>query len=320
MYILAAVGTAAGLGNFWRFPILAYEYGGGAFVFALIIANLLIAYPLLLIETVVGQHFQKSAPFAFEKIKRGASAIQWLAILTITGILMYYVPVMAWAIKYLFLSFSGNFLTDPTNYFLTDIITLSPSIDAENANTLNTGLLVSLAAGYALLIYALREGIKSLTPIIKYTATAPFILLFIMIIRGITLPGAHEGLMHLLIPDWSQLANIKLWQAAITQAFFSVSVAFGYFILTASHREKTAEIPKASLLIIAGNFLVSILAGFAVFPIIGFLAQSTGVAFDAAVKGGPMLVFWHSCSHRTNALWASSLCSTTVRYRYLPRN
>lgn len=288
-YILAAIGCAAGLGNFWRFPILAFEYGGAAFIVALIIANILIAYPLLLTETMIGQKYQASAPQSFEKIRKNSSWIQWMAIFGITGILAYYVPVMAWATKYLFASLTGDFLADPKNYFVNEVLHLTDSVTV--LGSFQWPLFAATVAGLAITAFALRKGVQSLSPIIKVTATLPFIFLAIMIVRGITLPGAHEGLAAFLIPDWSQLANIKLWQAAISQAFFSVGVAMGYFIVAASHRDKDAEVPLSSLWILGGNFAVSFLSGLAVFSIIGFMAHSQGLPLAEATTGGPMLVF-----------------------------
>lgn len=288
-YILAAVGCAAGLGNFWRFPILAYEHGGAAFIVAVILANLFIAYPLLLMESCIGQHFQASAPLSFNRIRKGGSWIQWMAIFSVMGILAYYVPVLGWAIKYLFFSMHGGFLENPTTFFAEDILQLTDGIDERG--TFQWALFISVLGGLLVTAYALRKGVKSLSPIIKVTATLPFVFLVIIIVRGVTLPGAEAGLVQFLVPKWHLLLDIKLWQAAISQAFFSVGVALGYFIVAASHREQNAEIPASSLWILVGNFSVSFLSGLAVFSVLGFMAHAKGVPLESAATGGPMLVF-----------------------------
>jgi len=289
IYILAAIGCAAGLGNFWRFPMLAYEYGGAAFIFAMLISNIIIVFPLMMLETSIGQKAQAGPPKSMEKLKKGTGWIQWLAPITIMGVLIYYVPIMAWGITYLFDAFSGQFLEDPANHFVTDILNLSPNIN--ETGTIQTPILIALVGAYIMILLSLRKGIKSMSKVIKFTATAPFVILIILLIRALTLPGANVGLDAFFIPDWSQLGNLELWQAAISQSFFSASLAMGYFIYAGGRRKSTAEIPKTSLWIIAGNFSVSILSGLVVFATLGFMAQEQGVDISEATTSGPMLVF-----------------------------
>ncbi|MCF7846881.1 MAG: sodium-dependent transporter [Candidatus Gracilibacteria bacterium] len=289
VYILAAVGCAAGLGNLWRFSMLAYEHGGAAFIFALLLCNIFIVFPLLMMETIVGQKFQFAGPQAFEKIKRGTGWIQWIPAFLVAGILLYYMPILAWGIKYLVLSFSGEFLTDPGNFFTEKIIHLSSGI--QEVGTFQWGLLAALVAGYLFVLYSLRKNVLSLGPVVKITATAPFVLLLILIIRGITLPGAGAGLEALFIPDWGSLGDVRLWQAAAGQSFFSASLAMGYFIIAGSHRGEKKEVMKTSLWILVGNFIVSIFCGLAVFSTLGFMALQQGVPISEAATGGPMLVF-----------------------------
>ena len=289
IYILAAVGCAAGLGNLWRFPMLAYEYGGAAFIIALILSNIVIVFPLMMFETIVGQRAQAGPPKSMEALKKGTGWIQWLGTFGILGILIYYVPVLGWGINYLGESLSGNFLNNPSEYFVTDILGLSSGI--QELGSLQIPLLISVTIAYIMIILSLRKGIQSMSKVIHFTAIAPFIILFIFIIRGITLPGASEGLRAFFIPDWQQLGNITLWKEAISQSFFSASLAMGYFMYAGGHRAKNAEVARSSLWIIAGNFFVSFLSGIAVFSTLGFMAQQQGVPISEAATGGPMLVF-----------------------------
>jgi len=289
IYILAAIGCAAGLGNLWRFPMLAFEYGGAAFIFAMLLSNIVIVYPLMMMETVLGQKAQAGPPKSFERLKSGTGWIQWLAAFTVLGILIYYVPIMGWAITYLVKTFSGDFLQDPSNYFVTDILNLSSGITETGG--IQIPLLISLVVSYLIILLSLRKGIESMSKVIKFTATAPFIILFMLLLRALTLPGANIGVNAFFVPDWSQLRSIELWQAAISQSFFSASLAMGYFIYAGGRRSANAEIPKTSLWIITGNFLVSILSGLVVFATLGFMAQEQGVDISEATTSGPMLVF-----------------------------
>lgn len=289
VYILAAIGCAAGLGNIWRFPMLAYEHGGAAFILALLLSNLFIVFPLVMMETVVGQKFQLGGPSAFEKIKKNTSWIQWIPAFVLIGVLFYYVPILSWGIKYLVMSFSGEFLANPSEYFVNDILHLTDGI--QTIGKFQWGLLAGLLAGYGSVLYALRKNVMSLGPVVKITATAPFLLLLVLIIRGVTLPGAMDGLEALFVPKWSSLLDVKLWQAAVGQSFFSASLAMGYFMIAGSHRSEKSEVTKTSLWILAGNFGVSILSGIAVFSTLGFMALQQGVPVSEAATGGPMLVF-----------------------------
>ena len=289
IYILAAIGCAAGLGNFWRFPMLAFEHGGAAFILVLLIANIIIVYPLLMMETVIGQKKQISGPQAFEKLKKGTGWIQWIPVFALIFILTYYGPVLAWGIKYLIMSLTGDFLVNTATYFPREILHLTDGVT--DFGSFQWGLFAALVGSYLFVLYALRKNVLSLGPVIKITAIAPFILLFIILLRGVTLPGAIEGLRSFFIPDWSALLDIRLWQAAIGQAFFSASLALGYFLVSGSHRDEKAEIPRSSAIILGGNFLVSMLAGMAVFSTLGFMAQEQGVPIAQAATGGPMLVF-----------------------------
>ena len=289
VYILAAIGCAAGLGNFWRFPMLAFQYGGAAFILALLIANALIVFPLVMMETVIGQKMKLAGPQAFEKLKKGSGWIQWIPVFGIMILLMYYVPILAWGIKYLVMSLTGAFTADPSSYFSREILHLTDGVT--NLGTFQWGLFAALIGSYLFVLYALRKNVLSLGPVVKITATAPFVLLFIILLRGITLPGAAEGLRAFFVPDWHALADIKLWQAAIGQAFFSATLGAGYFIIAGSHRAENHEIPRTTIWILIGNFLVSILAGIGVFSTLGFMAHQQGVAISEAATGGPMLVF-----------------------------
>jgi len=289
VYIIAAIGAAAGLGNLRRFPMLAYEYGGSAFILALLISNIVIVFPLLMMETVIWQKFQASGPKAFGKIKSGISWIQWLPILVSVFIFMYYAPIMSWGVQYLIQAFSGAFLSDPVNYFAQHI--LHKTTDIAISGGLQRWLLIALWWAFVAVFFALIKWIKSVSKVLKWTVPIPFLLLIVLWIRWITLPWGADGLVTLFVPDWWALLDIRLWQAAIGQSFFSASLAFWYFIFAWSHRKQKAEVPRSTIFILAGNFLVSLLAWIAVFSNLWYMANIQGVAVLDVVTGGPDLIF-----------------------------
>ena len=289
IFLLASIGFAAGLGNLWRFPMLAYRYGGGAFILALIICNIVVIYPLMLFEMGIGQKYRAGAPMSIERFRKGMAWSQWIPILAQVFILMYYMLVFGWSLVYLVESLRGEFLKQPSTYFTDSILQQSANISQPDG--IRWVLLAGLFAGYLLVYICMRGGLRSISKVVRYTATAPFLLLFILLIRGVTLPGAGVGLSALLIPDGSALLDLSLWREALGQSFFSSGLAFGYYTMAAGYREDRAEIPRAGLVILVGNLAVSLLAGAVVFSTLGFMAHQQGVPLAEVTQGGPMLVF-----------------------------
>lgn len=289
IFILAAVGSAAGLGNLWRFPFLAFEHGGGAFVFALIIANIIIGFPLLLLEVGVGQMFQKGAPDAFGSIKKGFEYVGWIAIIMGFMVLTYYMSVVSWGINFFTSSFTLAWGTNTKRFFFNDILELSPGVDALGgiAWTAFVGLIVA----WILVYFSSWKGVESISKVVVWTATLPFIVLAILILRAITLDGAGEGLKLLFIPEWKALLSTKLWLAAFSQVFFSLSLAFGIMVAYGALKEKATEVTKSVIWVVLGNFLVSMMSGVVVFGMLGYMADQQGVAVSEVVAGGPSLVF-----------------------------
>ena len=129
VFILAAIGSAAGLGNLWRFPFLAYEHGGAAFILVLVLANIVIGIPLLILEIGLGQMMQRAAPDAMGKIRKGFRYLGWLAITLGMMVLFYYMAVMSWSVNYFASAFTLAWGDDTVNFFLGDILNLSGGVN-----------------------------------------------------------------------------------------------------------------------------------------------------------------------------------------------
>jgi len=289
VYVIAAIGAAAGLWNLWRFPMLAYEYGGGAFIFALLVSNIFIVLPLVLLESILGQKYQSCWPKIFQKIKAGSSWIQWLPIIAMIFIFMYYAPIMAWAELYLVKSLSWWFLIEPVSYFANHVIGLTSDISISGG--VQWWILIALFVSFVAVFLSLWKWLKSVSNVLKFTVPVPFILLIILWIQWVSLPWGMEWLAILFKPEWSALADISLWQAAIWQSFFSASLAFGYFMFASSHRWKKDELTKSSIMILIWNFFASMLSGIAIFSTIWFMAKEQGKAFFEVIVWGSQLIF-----------------------------
>ncbi len=289
VFILAAIGSAAGLGNLWRFPYLAYEHGGGAFVLALIIANLVIGIPLLTLEIGLGQMMQSGASDAFGHIKKQFRYIGWAALTLGFMVLSYYMVVVSWGVNYLGASLSLGWGNDTEGFFFNNILNLSSGVDTLGG--MSWPALSGLIVAWVFVYLAVHKGVQSISKAVVWTATIPFVILAILIIRAVTLDGALDGLKLFLIPDWGALVDPKLWLAAFSQVFFSLSLAFGIMIAYGSLKKRTDEITTGVLWIAGGNFLVSIMSGIVVFGTLGYMATQQGVSVSSVVTGGPALAF-----------------------------
>ncbi len=290
IFILAAIGSAAGLGNLWRFPYLAYEHGGGTFLLVILLANLIVGIPLLLAEVAIGQKMQKAAPDALEKIKKGYRYIGWTMVTFGFFVVSYYVAVMAWGLDYLVGSFSlPTWAADTKTYFFSNILQLSEGPGTMGGFSLP--VLISAVVAWIAIYFCVWKGVKSVSKVVVWTATLPFLFLAILIVRAVTLDGASTGLQLFFVPDWSTLGNKELWLAAFSQVFFSLSVAFGIMMAYGSYQPERSELTKSIVYITIGNFLVSFMSGIVVFGTLGYMALQQGVGVADVFTGGPGLAF-----------------------------
>lgn len=289
IFILAAIGSAAGLGNLWRFPFLAYDNGGAAVVVAMIIANLLIGIPLLALETGLGQMMQKGAADAFGAVKKSFRYVGWMAIVMGFMVLSYYMAVVGWGINYLGSAFTLAWGPDTEGFFLNDVLHLSP--DIATVGGFSWPVLTGFLLAWIIVYFIVWKGVASISKVVVWTATLPFFILAILLVRAVTLPGAGAGLELFFIPDWSALASPQLWLAAFSQVFFSLSLAFGIMVAYGSLKKRDSEMLSGVAWITVGNFIVSILSGVVVFGTLGYMAAQQGVPVTEVVAGGPALVF-----------------------------
>lgn len=289
IFILAAIGSAAGLGNLWRFPALAFEHGGGAFVLAIIIANLVIGIPLLLLEVGLGQKMQKGTVQAFAGIKSAFRYVGWAALIMGFIVLSYYMAVVAWGLDYFGAAFTTAWGDDTKAFFFENVLQLSEGVGTIGG--ISFPVLAAFIVGWILVYFSVWKGVKSVSAVVKWTATLPFLILFILVIRAVTLEGAGIGISQYLIPQWGALLDPQLWLAAFSQVFFSLSLAFGIMIAYASLNRRENEIVGSVIWIAVGNFFVSFLSGLVVFGTLGYMALQQGVVVSDVVAGGPSLVF-----------------------------
>ncbi|MFW7415865.1 sodium-dependent transporter [Demequina sp. SO4-18] len=275
-FILAAIGSAVGLGNIWRFPGEAYDNGGGAFMIPYLVALITAGIPILFLENAIGHRFRGSAPLAFRRISRRAEGVGWWHVAICFVIGLYYTVIIAWALSYFFFSFDLAWAGDPAAFFNDEFLQLG---DVGVGLDFVPGVLIPLAAIWAVAILVLALGIAHGVEKLNVIGIPLLVVTFgILVVRALMLDGAAEGVEALFTPDFSALTSPDVWIAAYGQVFFSLSLAYGVMLTYASYRSRRSNLTGPALVVAFGNSSFSLLAGLGVFATLGFLAAREGVA------------------------------------------
>jgi len=318
-FVLAAIGSAVGLGNLWGFPYKLYSYGGGAFLIPYIVAIFCVGIPMLILEFSLGHYMQRAAPDAFARTHRRLEFVGWWGILLGFVIVTYYPVILAYCFSFMY--YSGRAILQGTglpwsgegaegvqnakHFFFTQYLTCGevygPWTLQLGARELTVGpfqanILIPLVLAWALMYLCICRGVNMVGKIVWLTVPLPWLILAILTVRGITLPGSIKGLVYYLDPDWSQLASPTTWRSAFGQVFFSLSLAFGVMLTYASFLHRKSDINNNAAIIGLADFATSFVAGFAIFSTLGAMAHATGeagnpVAVNEVVDQGPGLAF-----------------------------
>ncbi|MBE7073413.1 MAG: sodium-dependent transporter [Ruminococcaceae bacterium] len=265
-FVLAAIGSAVGLGNAWRFPGLAAKYGGGAFLFVYLIAMLVIGIPLLMMEISVARYTRQGAPGSMRALNKKAESIGWIAVSNGIGISIYYAAVFAWVILMFVISFKFMNMTGDTeaasNLWAETIKTTGTT---SGFTTISWPVLGSLIAAWVLCYVCIRNGTTTVGKVVKFTVSLPVICLLIMAVRGISMPGAMAGMAKLFIPDWTALSDSNLWVDAVGQVFYSLSTSMAIMFAYGSFLDKKSNIVVDTFIISFSDMFISVLAGIVMF-------------------------------------------------------
>ncbi|MDJ0575558.1 MAG: sodium-dependent transporter [Xenococcaceae cyanobacterium MO_234.B1] len=289
IFLLAALGSAVGLGNLWRFPYLAGKYGGGAFLVPYLIALVLVGVPMLMLEFAVGQKMQQGAIGSYRKLHPSFGGLGILALLSSFIIVSYYAVVMAWSLIYLLASWGVKWSGNAEGYFFQEVLQVSEGVNILGG--INWFILLSLFVVWLLVYCCVWEGTKSVGKVVLYSVPLPVILLGILLIRAVTLPGFLQGWEMYLKPTWGALLDSEVWTAAFSQIFYTLSLAFGIMIAYASYKTSEDDIAKDTWMTALLNSGTSLFAGFVVFAVLGYMAWKTGTPIGELAASGPGLAF-----------------------------
>lgn len=275
-FILAAAGSAVGLGNIWRFPYITGKYGGAAFVFFYLLVVIVIGMSLMLAEFAIGRSARQDAVGSMKKLGGGAwTIVGWMGFFCGFVILSYYAVIAGWTMAYMVKSLTGLMAEatsgDASGALFGAFVSNVPQVLTYHA------VVMILVSGVVYL--GVSGGIEKCC---KFMMPSLFVILFFLIIRSVTLPGASAGLEFYMSPKLENLTSEGML-AAIGQGFFSLSLAMGIMIVYGSYIPKEEYLPTSVRSVVIIDTAVAILAGFAIFPAV--------FAFGIEPGAGPGLTF-----------------------------
>ncbi len=290
-FLLAAIGSAIGLGNIWRFPYMAYENGGGAFLIPYLVALLTAGIPLMILEYGIGHKNRGSAPLAYARVSRKFEWVGWWAVMSVMfGIVLYYNVIISWCLNYFVFSFDLSWGNDTEAFFNNSFLKIGdgPWPPGNIQGSILSGLIVIWFVDWIIVFRGVQKGIELAN---KIFMPALFILVLTLFFWSLSLEGAGEGIKAYLKPDLSKLSNPKVWLDAYSQIFFTLSIGFGIMVAYASYLPERPNISGDALITCLANCSFSIFAGFVVFAILGYMSVQTQKPIDEVVSQGIGLSF-----------------------------
>ncbi|NXL49580.1 SC6A7 protein, partial [Podilymbus podiceps] len=316
-FLLSCLGYCVGLSNIWRFPYLCYRNGGGVFLIPYFIMLLFTGLPLFLMELSLGQYGAVGPITAWKccPLLKGIGA----AMLIVSSLVsLYYNVIIAWAFYYLGSSFQsplpwscdapqnadhcqGCVLQDTLGnasrvrasevFWNEQVLGVTHSSGLGDPGPVQWPLALCLLAAWILIFLCMLKGIRSSGKAVYFTATFPYLVILILIIRGATLEGSLNGVHFYLSLDWSRLQSAQVWSDAASQIFFSLGIGFGGLLSMASYAEFDNNVIRDTLVITIGNCCTSFFAGFAIFSMLGHMAWKKQVPVGSVADSGPGLAF-----------------------------
>ncbi|KAJ0177220.1 hypothetical protein K1T71_007229 [Dendrolimus kikuchii] len=316
-FLMSCIATSVGLGNVWRFPFIAYQNGGGAFLIPYIIVLFLVGKPMYYLECVLGQFSSRNSVkvWSLAPAMKGTGYAQALS----SGyILSYYVVIVALCLYYLAMSFQAtlpwtvcepewlncvpsdpalvdNTVVNGTSsaefYFLRTVLQQSDGIEGGLGLPI-WYLTVCLLGSWLMIFVIVARGVKSSGKAAYFLALFPYVVMIILLITTAILPGAGTGILFFITPQWDKLIDLDVWYAAVTQVFFSLSVCTGALIMFSSYNGFRQNVYRDAMIVTTLDTFTSLLSGFTIFGILGNLAYELNTEVSEVVgSGGTGLAF-----------------------------
>uniref|UniRef100_A0A8B9VMF4 Transporter n=1 Tax=Anas zonorhyncha TaxID=75864 RepID=A0A8B9VMF4_9AVES len=317
-FLLSVVGFAVDLGNVWRFPYICYQNGGGAFLIPYTLMAVFGGVPLFYMELALGQFHRTGAIPIWRRVCPIFKGIGFAICIIGLYVSFYYNTIIAWALYYFYSSFSGTLpwascdnpwnTPNCTNYFGRSNVTWTNSSrsPAEEFYTrkvleiqksgglydvggIRWQLLLCLFLIFTIVYFSLWKGVKTSGKVVWVTATLPYLVLLILLVRGATLPGAWRGVLFYLRPDWGKLLS-TVWVDAAAQIFFSLGPGFGVLLALASYNHFHNNCYRISVHFTT-SLGVGFLSGFVIFTVLGYMAEMRDVEVEDVARDKGFLLF-----------------------------
>uniref|UniRef100_A0AAZ3R9A8 Transporter n=1 Tax=Oncorhynchus tshawytscha TaxID=74940 RepID=A0AAZ3R9A8_ONCTS len=321
-FLLSVIGYAVDLGNVWRFPYICYQNGGGAFLLPYMLMAVFGGVPLFYMELALGQFHRSGCISIWKHICPIFKGIGFAICIIALYIAFYYNTIMAWALYYLLASFRPtlpwttcsnpwntvnclrylstdsnvtwtNTSTSPAEEFYTrQVLQVHLSPGLHQLGSVSWQLALCLLFIFTIVYFSIWKGVKTSGKVVWVTATFPYLVLLVLLVRGATLPGAWRGVVFYLKPDWGKLLSTTVWIDAAAQIFFSLGPGFGVLLAFASYNPFHNNCYKDALLTSSVNCLTSFLSGFVIFTVLGYMAEMRKIGVETVAKdAGPSLLF-----------------------------
>ncbi|XP_054610390.1 sodium- and chloride-dependent GABA transporter ine [Dunckerocampus dactyliophorus] len=312
-FTLAGIGSAVGLGNVWRFPYLCFRSGGGAFLVPYLLMLLVLGIPLLYMELTIGQYTRRGPVHAMAYVCPLLKGVGIASVAISFIMCTYYNVVIAWALYYLFSSFQAPLLWQSCNntwntpnctdhatnssysstasqeFFKYKMLQQTPGVG--EAGAIRWEIFLILVLAWLLVYLCIFKGVKSTGKVVYLTALLPYVILIALLINNVQLPGALQGILFFIVPEWDKLLVVEVWVNAAAQIFNSIGIGFGFLMSMASYNSFNNSVLKDTLTISIVNSLTSILAGFVIFSAFGYMSHLQDVPVAQLAVDGPGLVY-----------------------------
>lgn len=318
-FLLSCVGLSVGIGNVWRFPYLAYQNGGGAFLIPYLIMLALAGKPMYFLELAFGQ-FAGQGPLTIWACAPICKGVGFAMVCVSMVVAVYYNVIMAYTIYYTASTFQSEvpwarcdplwanttpcFVrsqntsevnlneTKPSSQVYWERYVLEISDGIEDLGGVKWDLALCLLLSWIIVVVCLMKGIKTSGKVVYFAATFPYVILITLMITGLCQPGAVNGVLYFITPSFERLLDIKVWQAAAGQMFFSLSLSMGGLIMYSSYNKFSNNVFRDAMIVSVLDTFTSIISGMVIFSVLGAMAHDLGnVDVKDVAQGGPGLAF-----------------------------
>ena len=289
-FLIAMIGAIIGLSGIWKFSYLMYENGGGTFLIPYILAIVIMAIPILVLEFGVGFKFKSSLPKVFYNIKSEFEIIAWFIVFLIFIVLIYYTCIMSWDLIYIVLSLFKGWGSNPSVFFTTTLLhsTSNPYGLTYLVVPIGVGLIVIWGLIY---LFSRKEINKGILTISKISLILSFVLLIGMLLFSLQLPGSRTGIMALFNPNWSVLLDFNVWLAAFGQLIFSYGLGYAIASTYSSYLGDNAKLIDNAWIIVLVSLVFEVLVSVLLFAIMGYMALGRNIPITSLVSDGFSLIF-----------------------------